>query len=275
MAKKTIDRGIFRLKNRTYITPHYIRITLEGPDVQKFSQTTIGVNNKIFLAPEGCDRVHLPEFDFEKGQWVPMDEAIRPSVRTYTHRGINLETNELYVDFVAHGDEGPASKWAIQAPIGAELGVAMGTEAAALYPKANRYVLVGDATAIPVLGAILEDLPAGVQAQAFIEVETKEDIQVLPTKASASIEWIINPTPGQSTELAEKAVTYIEAQGEMESKFAYVAAEFSTVKIMRNFLRKEQNWTKDELYAYSYWKFGKAENVSEADRRAEKASLDE
>ena len=274
MAKKTIDRGIFRLKERTYITPHYIRITLEGSDAQKFSKTTIGVNNKIFLAPEGCDQVHLPEFDFEKGQWVPMDESIRPSVRTYTHRGINLDTNELYVDFVAHGDEGPASKWAIQAPIGAELGVAMGTEASELYPMAERYILVGDATAIPVLGAILEDLPSTVSVQAFIEVETAEDIQELPTQATATIEWIVNPTPGQTVVLAEKAVAYIEAQGEMQSKFAYVAAEFSSVKILRNFLRKEKNWTKDELYAYSYWKFGKAENVSEADRRAEKASLD-
>jgi len=274
MAKKNVDRGLFTLKERTYITPHYIRITLEGKDVQKFSRTTIGVNNKIFLAPEGCPKVYLPEFDYEKGQWVPMDDAIRPSVRTYTHRGINLEKNELYVDFVAHGDEGPASKWAIQAPIGAELGVAMGTEASELYPVANRYILVGDGTAIPVLGAILEDLPADAHVQAFIEVETKEDIQPLTTKADASIEWVINPTPGQSTVLAEKALVYIEEQGEMESKFAYVAAEFSTVKILRNFLRKEKNWTKDELYAYSYWKFGKAENASEADRRAEKASFD-
>lgn len=274
MAKKTVDRGIFTLKARTYITPHYIRITLEGKDTQKFNRTTIGVNNKIFLAPEGCDRVYLPEFDFEKGQWVPMDEAIRPSIRTYTHRGIDLEKNELYVDFVAHGDEGPASRWAIQAPIGAELGVAMGTEPSELYPVAARYILVGDATAIPVLGSILEDLPANVQVKAFIEVETQEDIQSLETKAQSDIEWIINPTPGQNTRLAEKALAYIEEQGEMESKFAYVAAEFSNVKLLRNYLRKEKNWTKDELYAYSYWKFGKAENVSEADRRAEKASLD-
>lgn len=274
MAKKTVDRGIFTLKERTYITPHYIRITLEGKDAQKFNRTTIGVNNKIFLAPEGCERVYLPEFDSEKGQWVPMDEAIRPSVRTYTHRGIDLEKNELYVDFVAHGDEGPASKWAIQAPIGAELGVAMGTEASELYPQADRYILVGDATAIPVLGAILEDVVATAQVKAFIEVETQEDIQPLQTKAQVDIEWIVNSTPGQNTILAEKALAYIAAQGEMKSKFAYVAAEFSNVKLLRNFLRKEKNWTKDELYAYSYWKFGKAENVSEADRRAEKASID-
>ncbi|MDR2224271.1 MAG: siderophore-interacting protein [Flavobacteriaceae bacterium] len=274
MAKKTnIARKVFTLKNREYITPHYIRITLSGNDVSDFSQTTIGVNNKIFIAPEGCEEVHLPEFDYEKGAWKPMDEAIKPYVRTYTHRGIDLEKNELYIDFVAHGDEGPASNWAINAEIGDSLGVAMGCDPSELYPDAAWYLLVGDGTAIPVLGAILETLPAVARVNAVIEVESAEDIQELATNAQAKIEWVINPTSGQNSVLAKRAKEIIEEHTAEVSKFGYVAAEFDTVKELRNHLRKDLNWTKDELYAYSYWKFGKAESASEKDRRAEKDSI--
>jgi len=275
MAKKgNIQRKVFTLKDREYITPHYIRITLSGNDVSDFKETTIGVNNKIFIAPEGVAEVHLPEFDYDKGAWKPMDEAIKPYVRTYTHRGIDLEKNELYIDFVAHGDEGPASNWAINAEIGAPLGVAMGCDPSELYPEATWYILVGDGTAIPVLGAILETLPADARVNAVIEVESAEDIQELSTQAQSKIEWIINPTSGQNSELAKRAKEIIAEHADEVSKFGYVAAEFDTVKELRNHLRKDLNWTKDELYAYSYWKFGKAESASEADRRAEKASME-
>ncbi|WP_121966329.1 siderophore-interacting protein [Myroides sp. N17-2] len=275
MAKKgNIQRKVFTLKNREYITPHYIRITLSGNDVSDFKDTTIGVNNKIFIAPEGCTEVHLPEFDFEKGAWKPMEESIKPYVRTYTHRGIDLEKNELYIDFVAHGDEGPASNWAINAQIGDSLGVAMGCDPSELYPTADWYMLVGDGTAIPVLGSILETLPTEARVNVVIEVESAEDIQELYTKAQMNIEWIINPTSGQNSTVAKRVREIVADHSAEVSKFGYVATEFDTVKELRNFLRKELKWTKDELYAYSYWKFGKAESASEADRRAEKDSAE-
>ncbi|MDR0227833.1 MAG: siderophore-interacting protein [Flavobacteriaceae bacterium] len=274
MARKTnIQRKVFTLKEREYITPHYIRITLSGNDVSDFKDTTIGVNNKIFIAPEGVTEVHLPEFDFEKGNWKPQDEAIKPYVRTYTHRGIDLEKNELYIDFVAHGDEGPASNWAINAAIGTPLGVAMGCDASELYPEAAWYLLSGDATAIPVLGAILETLPTTAKANVVIEVESEEDIQKLDTKADVTFEWIVNTMIGQNTDLATRTITLAKENSSHTSKFAYVAAEFSNVKEIRTFLRKEAKWTQEELYAYSYWKFGKAESASEKDRRAEKESI--
>lgn len=272
--KANIQRKVFVLKNREYITPHYIRLTVGGEEVEVFKNTTVGANNKIFLSPEGCDKVYLPEFDFEKMEWKPMDASIKPIIRTYTHRGIDLEKKELYIDFVAHGDEGPASNFAINAPIGKELGVAMGCDASELYPEKEWYLLVGDATAIPVMGAILETLPENVKVNAILEVETEEDIQSLTTKAQGKIEWLINPTPGQNSKLTERAKELVESNEGVNSKFCYLAAEFTTVKELRTYLRKEKNWDREELNAYSYWKFGKAETASEADRRAERAAAE-
>ncbi|MTG98945.1 MULTISPECIES: siderophore-interacting protein [Myroides] len=270
--KKNIQRKVFKLLNREYITPRFIRLTLGGNDVSDFKETTIGVNNKVFIAPKGCSEVYLPEFDFEKGAWKPQEESTKPYVRTYTHRGINIEKNELYIDFVAHGDEGPASDFAINAEIGSQIGVAMGCEASELVPEVEWYYLIGDATAIPVLSAILESLPNTAKAKVIIEVETEEDVQNLSSEATFDIEWVINPTPGQNSQVASKVIDFVNSNALPESKFVYLASEFSTVKELRNFFRKEKNWSREDLYAYSYWKFGKAESASEADRRAEKDS---
>ena len=41
-----------KLSRKEYITPHYIRIYLKGEKVPLFTNSTIGVNNKILIPPE-------------------------------------------------------------------------------------------------------------------------------------------------------------------------------------------------------------------------------
>ncbi|NIF06218.1 siderophore-interacting protein [Chryseobacterium sp. Tr-659] len=253
---------------KEYITPHYIRIFLTGDEVSSIANTTIGVNNKILIPPKGVHKIHFPEFDYEKMEWKPQPEEIRPSVRTYTHRGIDLEKNEIWIDFVAHGDEGPASAWAIESKEGDPLGVLMKDGKTELYGRAENYFLVADATGIPVLAAILEDLPATAKGTCIIEVHGKEDEQDLQTLADINFIWLHNKYPQQGSKLAEVVKDQMLPEG---SRSGYVAAEFSSVKEIRSYLRKEQHWKQEELYAYSYWKSGVAEDKSAMDRHQENA----
>jgi NADPH-dependent ferric siderophore reductase len=255
------------VSRKVQITPHYIRVFLTGEDVLKFVHATVGVNNKILIPPKGIHEVHFPEFDYEKKQWKPMPDEIRPTVRTYTHRGIDPDKKELWIDFATHGEEGPASSWAIHAREGDALGVLMKSGKKELYTRAENYLLAGDATAIPVLGAILEDLPATAKAVCIIEVQSKEDEQLLSTKADVTFIWLHNPDPLSGSQLAE---TLKAQQLPATNRFAYIAAEFSSVKAIRSFLRKDQGWLQEELYAYSYWKAGVAEDQSAGERRQEK-----
>jgi NADPH-dependent ferric siderophore reductase len=264
---KTIQ-GEFTVTRKEYITPHYIRVFLTGEKVPMIANTTIGVNNKILIPPKDVDKIHFPELDYEKMQWKPQSEETRPIVRTYTHRGIDLEKNEIWIDFVAHGDEGPASAWAIDAKEGDLLGVLMKDGKAELYAKADYYFLVADSTGIPVIAAILEDLPSAAKGICILEVDSKIDEQELQTLADIKFIWIHNEHPQQGSRLAE-----IVKQQRLpkESRFGYVAAEFSTVKEIRNYLRKGKQWKQEELYAYSYWKSGVAEDKSAVDRHKENA----
>lgn len=267
MAKIPTGRLVAEVTRKEYITPHYIRVYLYSEDVLLFKEATIGDNNKIAVPPKGFNEVHFPNLDEATHQWIHPPKEIAPSIRTYTHRGINLETKELIIDFVDHGDGGPASRWVREAEAGSKLGVMMRLEGKELYPKADWYLLVGDATAIPVFSAILETLPSTAKGVCIIEVHEKADEQIFETKADIEFKWLHNQNPHLESNLPD-AVKGISVPG--VSKFGYVAAEFSNVKEIRTYLRKEKGWKQEELYAYSYWKAGVAEDQSQADRQKEK-----
>ncbi|MFP3593772.1 siderophore-interacting protein [Chryseobacterium sp. SIMBA_038] len=271
MTKIQTGQIIAEVARKEYITEHYIRVYLYSPDVHLFKDATIGDNNKIAVPPKGLNEIHFPSLDQETHQWIYPAKEVAPSIRTYTHRGINVEKNEIFIDFVDHGDGGPASRWAREAEVGSKLGVMMRLGSKELCPQADWYLLVGDGTAIPVLGAILETLPETVKGVCILEVHGKEDEQILKTNADITFIWVYNSEPHGKSDLTQvvKTVEIPET-----SKFGYVATEFLSVKEIRSYLRKEKNWTQQELYAYSYWKAGVAENESQADRQKEKNAIE-
>ncbi|MEM9649948.1 MAG: siderophore-interacting protein [Bacteroidota bacterium] len=263
-----IIQDVFTVKSKEFITPHYVRITLTG-NVELFKNATLGDNNKIFIPPKNVDTVHMRSYDFEKEEWVLPPEHLRPIMRTYTHRAIDLTKKELVIDFVNHGLNGPASCWANAAQKGSQLGIAMKSKPKELYPEKDWYLLVGDATAIPVISIILESLPSSANGICIIEVHGYEDEQILHSKAAIQFKWLHNPFPEKGSKLIEEVRKVSMPQ---TSKFGYVACEFDSVKQIRQYLRKEKNWRLDELYAYSYWKNGLAEDESASSRRKHKRS---
>ena len=251
-------REVMTVTDKQVLTPHYIRVYLTGqPDtITNIATMTVGANNKLLIP-------------VDKTQTLDLDDQANFTKRTYTHRGVDIEKQHIWIDFVAHGDEAPASGWVTHAQVGDELGVLMNPKKKPLYPAADHFLLVGDATAIPVLGSILESLPDTATGQCVIEVHSKEDEQDLPTSANIEMTWLHNSHPMQGSQLADTLKSLTLPSAEL-SRFAYVAGEFSSVKAIRHYLKGEKNWSKDELYAFSYWKAGVAEDKSASDRLAEK-----
>lgn len=264
--KTKIIRNVLRLKRKEYVTPHLIRATLGGDAVAEYKDCTLGSNNKIFIPPAGVTQVHFPEYNPELEIWLHPEPHLVPAVRTYTHRAIDLEKKEMVIDFVHHGENGPASRWAIHAAPGDELGVAMKAVTKELYPRVSNYVLAGDATAIPVLSCILESLPALASGTCVVEVHGPEDELRIRTAADIRFIWLHNPHPEEGSELA---VTVKGLELPEKDRFAYIAAEYRSVKALREHFRSS-GWAKEEFYAFSYWKAGVAEDQSAQERRAER-----
>lgn len=261
-----IVRSVFTIKRKFHVTPHFIRIVFDMSDEQStlFSNVTIGSNNKIFIPLNKTAVLDLNDEQI----WNSEEFFTR---RTYTTRAINFKEKELVIDFVAHGDNGPASAWAATAVAGDILCIAMKENTKPLIPEADQYLLVGDHTALPVISVILEQLPKDVKVQAFIEVYGKEDEIYLNTSADVKLQWLHNPNPEKGSKLAE-AVANTQLPDANKKRFSFVAGEYLTVKDLRTFFKENQNWSSNEYSATSYWKSGTSEDESSSLRRLERNS---
>ena len=233
-----IMRAILTVKEKIQLTPHYIRIVLEGPDMAVFAAARVGDNNKIMVGG---------------------------SMRTYTCRSLDLEKGLMVIDFVSHGDNGPASRWAINAVPGDPLEVFMKVKEKQLFLPADWYLLTGDHTALPVISVMLESLPATAQGKAILEVYSQEDILDLKKPDGVEIEWVFNNEPGKKSALTSY-FNHPDLPAQL-SKFVFVAAEHAAVNEIQHLLRNITSLQRQEWQAYAYWKFGQAEETSSEERR--------
>ena len=134
-------------------------------------------------------------------RWRELPDEKRNPFRTYTVRAVRPELAEVDVDMVSHGDgddSGPASRWLARVRVGDEV-VVVGPDARSIdsaigidwHPgEATELLLAGDETAAPAICSILEALPAGRRARAFIEVPDAGDVLSVHLAPGATITWL-------------------------------------------------------------------------------------
>lgn len=223
------------VKEKVFLTPHYIRIILNGDALEQYRNLKPGANNKI-LVP------------------IADGSLVR---RTYTCRALDFEKMEMHIDFVAHGETGPASKWALHAEPGQKLTVMMRQKTKDLIRKAEWYLLAGDHSALPVIAAHLEVMGPEAEGVVFIEVYDEEDILELKKPEGIEVNWIFNAKPGESEKLTE-LVKGIKIPGSKDI-FVFAAAENKVFAGINSYLKHELNLEKDHYNTFSYWKLGEAE----------------
>jgi NADPH-dependent ferric siderophore reductase len=182
----------------------FVRITFSGVDLAHFHY--IGLDQRIKLVlPNGESGLDAFPHDSDDwySAWRETPETVRPVLRTYTVRAARPELHEIDVDFVIHGDTGPATRWVNRAVVGASIFV-VGPDARTLDPLderrvggaefnpgvAGRILLAGDETAAPAICSIVEALPAKSRGQVFIEVPSAADILPVATPGGVTICWL-------------------------------------------------------------------------------------
>lgn len=241
------------------LSPHMQRITLGGEALTGFHSPSPDDHVKLFF-PNTAGQLVIPRM----GPDGPIHaQGVEPSpMRDYTPRLHDPEEGLLVIDFVLHG-HGAAASWAAQARPGQSLGLGGPRGSFVAAADFDRYVLVGDETALPAIGRWVEQYRGNAPIVALIEIPQAEDAQVLATPPQVELHWL--PRDGAdaaSSTLLEQALRDLMALQPPTAAgdtFYWIAAESRRARAMRQYLSEECGVPKDWLRATGYWKRGASE----------------
>lgn len=242
------------------ITPNMIRLTLTGPELSDVRPKCEGANCKIFLPAAGQGR---DEFARQ------LRDRPRPVVRTYTVRHWRPDVQELDVDFVDHGLEGPASAFANRARPGDFCGFAGPGPVKLSEFYADWYLVAADMSALPVAAAALEAMPRDARGVAIFEVTSAEDRQQIDAPAGIEQHWLVHPDPHRPSPAQEEMIRALDwSAGRVQT---CIAGESGVVKALRGYLHRERGLERKDTYVSGYWKIGLVEDEHQQEKRRESA----
>jgi NADPH-dependent ferric siderophore reductase len=277
------------------LSPGFRRVTFVSSDFRFFATHGLDQRIKLMFPIPGADASDLGADDdrcmmtggwFEK--WRALPDARRSPIRTFTVRAIRPDLNELDVDFQWHGDGGPAAHWLATASIGDDI-VIVGPDARSESStvgidwrpgSARELLLVGDGTSAPAICSIVESLPEGVRARAFILVPTTADAQDVVARADAEITWMTDDIDGAMRTWAGRTLDAVPQDAGADPRplsgdddtmpwgspasaagqvYAWVAGESAMVKRVRRLLVNELGLDRSSVAFMGYWRRGASE----------------
>ncbi|MGW6457158.1 siderophore-interacting protein [Streptomyces sp. NPDC055078] len=244
---------VTRVRYVERITPRMARITFADDELAG-------------LRSNGTDQ-HVAFYFYEPGVELPRPftaeaarallPVARPRLRRYTIRHHRPELGEVDMDFVLHGADQLASGWAERAAPGDEaiwFGPGPGWSPG---PDTEWAVLLGDETALPAIGAILEQLPPGVRVSALIEVADRAEEQRLTTRADARIEWLHRDRRPAGQLLHERATALSLPSGRGR---IWGAAERDVVRAIRRHFVQGLGVARSDTHLTPYWTRGETQD---------------
>jgi NADPH-dependent ferric siderophore reductase len=286
------------------LSPHFTRVTFTSAAFDGFGTAGLDQRVKILFPIDGVglsdigadDPQPAPESEWYS-RWRALDDAVRNPFRTYTVRAIRTVERELDIDFVTHGDGGPAARWLLAAAPGDSV-VIVGPDRYSVHNRigldwhpgaADQVLLVGDETAAPAIAGILESLGAETTATALIEVPTAADALPLQAHAGVRVRWIArddaavgerltgavrgwiaenetlvagarSPIAQPLDEVDVDHETLWESPEESAGDFyAWMAGESAMIKTLRRCLVTEHGIDRRRVAFMGYWRLGRSE----------------
>ncbi|MEU6378968.1 siderophore-interacting protein [Streptomyces sp. NPDC046909] len=224
----------------TRVTPHLLRVRAEG-DLAGWTADGPGSHLKVF---------------------VPSTDT-GTAMRTYTVRRFDPDRGELTLEFGIHAD-GSATRWASAAAPGDTLEIS-GQARGGFVPRSgtSRVLLIGDHCALPAMASILESLPAGIRAEAVVEVTDPDDRIEVSGPAQPTVTWVTESgRPGGQLMTAVASMPYPQEPTEV-----WVGCEAGVMReIRRHLLAQGARTARSDspspgavlLHTRAYWKLNTA-----------------
>lgn len=217
------------------ITPGMLRMTLAGEGLADF--VSLGVDDHI--------KVIVPAADGTEER------------RDYTPRRYDTDARTLVIDFALH-EAGPITLWAMNARPGDILDIG-GPRGSAIVSNVERWLLIGDETALPAIGRRIEEAGPGTRITSIAAVADAAEQQAFETGAELTCHWAYRPLH-QATE-ASALLAILRSVIIEPNTFVWVAAEASVTRAIRAHLTEERGYPLAWIKASGYWVKGKADST--------------
>lgn len=215
------------------------------------AETITPRTRRVSLIGEG-----LEAFTYRPGQDLVLSLPTAGGVarRHYTIRQLDRAEARLDIDFVMHGAS-PATRWAESVKVGDAVLAEGPRGRTVVNGRADWHLFTGDETAMPAIAAMIESLPAGARAFAFVEVAGREEEIAIETAARLDLTWLHRNGPplAASPGLIEAFCGFAPPSGD---GCAYVIGETATVRAQRQGLIA-RGFPKERIAAEGYWRPGR------------------
>ncbi len=279
------------------LSTSFVRLTLTGTDLDDFADNGLDQRFKLVLPDTHGSFDALPRDPEWYATWRRLPEERRNPVRTYTVRAVRPSRREVDVDLVLHGDGGPASRFAARATVGDRLAVLGpnrrhgaahgGLEFRPPAGHVGPTLLVGDATAVPAVLAVLDALPADASGEVVLEVPDPDDIGagadvavppgvrvtwlVRQDTAASALPWAVDEALGRmAAELGPRAgapamlepepdelLWDVPEDARADGLYAWIAGESSLVTGLRRHLVRDLGVDRRSVAFMGYWREGR------------------
>ncbi|CAL4858960.1 siderophore-interacting protein [Microbacterium sp. MM2322] len=232
------------LAARTWETPTYVRVRLEGDDLRGFTSLGSDDHMRLFFPGDGVD---------------DLDAMRQAPSREYTPLAWDAEAGWLDVEFAVHGDQGVAAPWAASAPLGSMIGVGGPRGSMVVTGRPDGWFLAGDETAVPAIrrfAGLMDDAAVG---RILIEVTDAAHELPVVTPPGVGVSFVHRGAAFPGTVLAEALDGLPASERPDGDVFGFVAAEQGIVKSGRRLLLERWALASDQVVVKGYWKSGEAE----------------
>lgn len=232
---------------REWLTPSYVRVRLESPELAGF--TSLGADDHI--------RIFFPE-----GDPLSVEEMRAAPSREYTP--LAWGDDWLDLEFAIHGDPasgtaGVAAAWAATAPLGSSAGVGGPRGSKVLVGRPDAWLLAGDETAVPAIRRFTQGMDADAVGRIVVEVTEPGHELLIDAPAGVAVEHVHRGDEPAGSALAARLDALTAADRPDGSVFGFVAAEQSIVKPGRALLLERWGLDSDQMIVKGYWKGGETE----------------
>jgi len=235
-VRHELRRRSLTIESVTDITPGMRRIVLKGEDLADFTS----------LAPDDHIKIIVPGADGAEER------------RDYTPRRYDNAARILTIDFALH-EAGPVTQWAIDARVGTPLEIGGPRGSAVVAGTVNRWLLIGDETALPAIGRRIEESGAETTITTIAAVADAEEQQSFETAATLTMRWVYRPLSDATN--AEPLIAALAGVDIVPQTFVWIAAEASVVRAIRSYLTEDRGYPLSWIKASGYWVKGKADTT--------------